>query len=106
MACTSECSCTILMEEHLTVKDIDVLALDVSLCSYHLKEGAVVLANNLPNALLIPVHYVTYDAPGKAAHAGDPNDVLSKVDYSERRSRILAPGEPLVIKNKMQVLKE
>lgn len=97
---------TRLMEDHLSVKDIDVLALDVSLCSYHLKEGAVVLANNLPNALLIPVHYGTYDAPGKAAHAGDPNDVLSKVVNSIRRSRILAPREPLLIKNKMEIIKE
>lgn len=97
---------TRLMEEHLYIKDIDVLALDVSLDNYHLKDGAVVLANHLQNALLIPVHYGTYSAPGKAAHAGDPNDVLSKVDNSERRSRILAPGEPLIMKNKKEVIRK
>lgn len=95
---------TRLMEEHLLITDIDVLALDVSLCAYHLNHpGAIVLANSLSDALLIPIHYGTYDAPGKAAHCGDPADVFSKVVDAERRSRVLGPGQALKIKNRLEL---
>lgn len=90
---------TRLMEEHLNIQDIDVLALDVSLDPYHLNHpSAIVLANSMSQALLIPIHYGTYDAPDKAAHCGDPKDVFDKVEHGDKRSRILAPGELLVFK--------
>jgi L-ascorbate metabolism protein UlaG (beta-lactamase superfamily) len=85
---------TRLMEEHLCIRDIQALALDVSLCEYHLGHtSAVLLANTLKEALLIPQHYGTYDAPDKAAHVGDPLDVFPHILDSDRRGRMLAPGE-------------
>ncbi|MBY9078173.1 MBL fold metallo-hydrolase [Paenibacillus sp. HN-1] len=90
---------TRLMEEHLLIKDIDVLALDVSVCSYHLNHlGATVLANCLKDALLIPYHYGTYDVPGHVAYNGDPQDVFDNTAQGAARSRVLAPGEPFAFK--------
>jgi L-ascorbate metabolism protein UlaG (beta-lactamase superfamily) len=96
---------TRLMEEHLAIKNIDVLALDVSQDPYHLNHhGAIVLANTMLDALLIPIHYGTYDAPGKPAHSGNPRDVFNKVKNSEKRARILAPGEMLVMKDHAEII--
>lgn len=95
---------TRLMEEHLKITDIDLLALDVSLDPFHLSHlGATVLANSMPQALLVPIHYGTYDAPDKPAHLGDPNDVFNKVKNGDKRSRILAPGEFLTFKNGVEI---
>ncbi|MFZ5966121.1 MAG: MBL fold metallo-hydrolase [Bacillota bacterium] len=95
---------TRLMEEHLMVRDIDLLALDVSLDPFHLNHpGAIVLANSMPEALLVPIHYGTYDAPGKPAHCGDPNDVFDKVKNGNERARILAPGEFLTFKDRAEM---
>mgnify|MGYP000217110961 CR=1 FL=1 len=59
---------TRLMEYHLSLTDIDVLALDVSTCEYHLNHtSAIVLANHFPKAYLLPFHYGTYDCPTVAA---------------------------------------
>jgi len=35
---------TRIMEEHLSIKDINVLALDVSVCAYHLNHPAAILS--------------------------------------------------------------
>ena len=67
---------TRLMEYHLSLTDIDVLALDVSTCEYHLNHtSAIVLANHFPKAYLLPFHYGTYDCPTVAAHCGEPEDI-------------------------------
>jgi L-ascorbate metabolism protein UlaG (beta-lactamase superfamily) len=93
---------TRLMEEHLAIHDIDLLALDVSNDLYHLgKDGAVVLANSLPDAFLIPIHYGTYDAPDITAHIGNPNDIFIHVENRENRAKIVAPGEVLSFKNRV-----
>lgn len=90
---------TRLMEEHLLIKDIDVLALDVSICEYHLNHhGTITLANSLSNAFLIPYHYGTFDAPDAVPHCGDPEDVLDKIVKGRERVRHLAPGQPFSIK--------
>jgi L-ascorbate metabolism protein UlaG (beta-lactamase superfamily) len=92
---------TRLMEDHLRIRDIQLLALDVSLCEYHLGHtSAVLLANTLEEAVLIPQHYGTYDAPGKAAHVGDPSDVFQHIRNSDRRGKILAPGECIRLNEK------
>lgn len=89
---------TRLMEEHLDVKDIDLLALDVSMDEYHLNHtSAVVLANNLPNAYLFPVHYGTYDTK-KLAHIGDPSDIYPHIVNADERGLILSPGEIFIVK--------
>lgn len=86
------------MEEHLRIRGIDLLALDVSMCEYHLNHtSAVVLANNLPEAWLFPLHYGTYDSP-QPAHRGNPRDVFKNVVDGDRRGLLLPPGEPFVLK--------
>ncbi|SNS80980.1 L-ascorbate metabolism protein UlaG, beta-lactamase superfamily [Anaerovirgula multivorans] len=95
---------TRLMEDHLAIQNIDVLALDVSLDPYHLNHlGATVLANLMSEAFLIPIHYGTYDVPDKPAHCGDPNDVIEKIENGKKRARILAPGELLILKKGMEI---
>lgn len=89
---------TRLMEEHLRISDIDLLALDVSMCEYHLNHtSAAVLANHLPNAYLLPLHYGTYHSEFPA-HQGDPRDVFSKVSNGEKRGLLLQPGEPFEVR--------
>lgn len=89
---------TRLMEEHLEIKDIDLLILDVSKDEYHLNHtSAVVLANNLPNAYIFPTHYGTYDSD-KPAHIGEPSDVYPRIINSDKRGLVLAPGEPFIVK--------
>ncbi len=89
---------TRLMEAHLRVKNIDLLALDVSMCEYHLNHtSAAVLANNLPDAWLFPLHYGTYDSI-QPAHQGDPRDVFKNVTDGDLRGLLLPPGEPFVLK--------
>lgn len=90
---------TRLMQAHLSIEGVDVLALDVSRCTYHLGvAGATVMANTLKDALLVPYHYGTYDLPDAVAHNGDPDDVLQNVVRADARVRRLAPGECLVIR--------
>lgn len=85
---------TRLMEDHLQIHDIQILALDVSTCEYHLNHtSAAVLANNLPEAYLLPLHYGTYDKPEKGAHSGDPEDVFKRVENGDNRALRVAPGE-------------
>ncbi len=89
---------TRLTEAHLRIKNIDLLALDVSMCEYHLNHtSATVLANNLPEAWLFPLHYGTYDSV-QPAHQGDPRDVFKNVTNGDRRGLLLPPGEPFVLK--------
>lgn len=95
---------TRLMEEHLEINNIDILALDASIDTYHLNHyGSKALANSLKTALLLPYHYGTYDVPGHLAHCGDPMDILINVTNGEERGRIYAPGQPLSIKDYEEV---
>lgn len=95
---------TRLMEEHLSVRDIDLLGLDVSPCSFHLGEQAHVLANLLPEAWLLPCHYGTYDAPPEDyAHLGNPADVLSKVKNAEERTILAAPGQAILFSDHRRI---
>jgi L-ascorbate metabolism protein UlaG (beta-lactamase superfamily) len=84
------------MDEHLRLPPVDVLALDASFDTYHLRaDGAAALANHLKDALLIPYHYGTFDAPEHSAHNGDPAPALARIKNSANRLRSLAPGEAL-----------
>lgn len=85
---------TRLLEEHLKIKDINLMALDVSRCEYHINiKGATTLANLMGDALLIPYHYGTYNAPDVPAHCGNPEDVFKNVKNRDKRERVIAPGE-------------
>ena len=93
---------TRLMEEHLRIPPVDLLALDVSTCEYHLNHtSAVVLANHFLQADLIPFHYGTYDAPQIAAHCGEPEEVYDKIIGGNERGFIPAPGEAFLLRRKI-----
>lgn len=92
---------TRLMERHLRIQDIDMLALDVSTCEYHLGHtSAVVLANHFKSAYLIPYHYGTYDCPEIAAHIGEPEEIYRVIHGSGTRGLIPAVGEPVVFRGR------
>jgi L-ascorbate metabolism protein UlaG (beta-lactamase superfamily) len=89
---------TRLMKHHIELRDVTVLALDVSRDPYHLGlQGAAALANSLKDALLVPCHYGTFRS-GALAHSGDPEEVLGRIEGGGRRGRILAPGQPLILR--------
>jgi L-ascorbate metabolism protein UlaG (beta-lactamase superfamily) len=89
---------TRLMKHHIELRDITVLALDVSRDPYHLGlQGAAALANHLKDALLVPCHYGTFRS-GSSAHSGDPEEVLGNIKNGFHRGRILAPGRPLILR--------
>ncbi|MDR3147061.1 MAG: MBL fold metallo-hydrolase, partial [Treponema sp.] len=90
---------TRLMKHHLDLRNITVLALDVSTDPYHLGiQGATVLANHLEDVLLAPCHYGTFKSDSMA-HTGDPEPVLEGIHKGLSRARLLAPGEPLILQN-------
>jgi L-ascorbate metabolism protein UlaG (beta-lactamase superfamily) len=94
---------TRLMKHHLDLRNVTVLALDVSANPYHLGiQGAVVLANHLEDVLLVPYHYGTFKSDN-TAHTGDPQVVLGGIQDGVRRGRILAPGQPLILQNGKEV---
>lgn len=86
---------TRLMEEHLLLHDVQVLALDVSDSPYHLgPEGAVALANHLESAYLLPMHYATFDEPEVSGFTDHLDDkILPRITRWEERGRILNPGQ-------------
>lgn len=91
---------TRLMERHFQIRDIAMLALDVSTCEYHLGHtSAVVLANLFPFAFLMPYHYGTYDCPGIAAHCGEPEEVYGEIVGGRERGLILGVGEAFVLRS-------
>jgi L-ascorbate metabolism protein UlaG (beta-lactamase superfamily) len=94
---------TRLMKHHLDLQNITVLVLDVSTDSYHLGiQGATVLANHLKDALIVPCHYGTFKSDNPA-HNGDPEAVLGGIQDGLRRVRILAPGQPLILRNGREI---
>ncbi|MDR0400658.1 MAG: MBL fold metallo-hydrolase [Treponema sp.] len=94
---------TRLMKHHIEMQGVAVLALDVSQDPYHLGlQGAAVLTKHLKDSLLIPYHYGTFrsDSP---AHSGDPEEVLGGIEDGLRRGRILAPGQPLILREGKEI---
>jgi L-ascorbate metabolism protein UlaG (beta-lactamase superfamily) len=84
---------TRLMDDHVLMKGVDLLLLDVSRCDYHLGvDNAARLANILDPPSIIPYHWGTYDAPDSAAYNGDPEEVRGKL-HRPKAYRVLAPGE-------------
>jgi len=89
---------TRLMAEHLGMRGVDVLLLDVSRSEYHLgQEGAVRLANTLAAPHIIPYHYGSYDAPDHPAHNGDAMEVGAQVHEAGPRFHVLGPGDRFVV---------
>ncbi|MFD4058773.1 MBL fold metallo-hydrolase [Streptomyces californicus] len=84
---------TRLLPEHLQMKGIDVLLLDVSWNEYHLgPESAITLANTYSNAYLIPYHYGSYETEIEALN-GNPMELAPSITSWQKRLHVLAPGE-------------
>ena len=91
---------TRLMDEHVQMKDVDLLLLDVSRCDYHLGvDNAARLANILDPPHIIPYHWGTYDAPDHAAYNGDPAEVAAKLRNPDA-FHVLPPGEGFTLRKR------
>lgn len=87
-----------LIPEHLTMTAPDAILFDFSDSEWHFTfEGAVKIANAYPNALLLLCHWGSVDSPDFAPFNGDPKKLYDVVVNPER-IKILAPGEPFVLK--------
>lgn len=60
-------------------------------------EGAVKIANAYPNTPLILSHWGFVDAPEFSPFNGDP-ERLKKLVKNPERIKVLAPGEPFILK--------
>jgi L-ascorbate metabolism protein UlaG (beta-lactamase superfamily) len=86
------------MPEHLTMEAPDVILFDFSDSEWHFTfAGAVKLANTYPNAQLLLCHWGSVDSPDFAPFNGDPEKLIDVIINPER-IKILAPGEPFVLK--------
>ncbi|WP_439489139.1 MBL fold metallo-hydrolase [Algoriphagus sp.] len=89
-----------LMDEHLNLPEPDAILFDFSDSEWHFTlEGAIKLANNYRNRLLILHHWGSVDAPDFAPFNGDPKSLEGRVVNPERII-VLAPGQPFVLKKK------
>jgi L-ascorbate metabolism protein UlaG (beta-lactamase superfamily) len=86
---------TDLLEEHLEVRDIDVLLLPIA---PHVlgTEGAASLANSTGARHVVPCHYGTYSSDVYWC-TGDPEAVAARIEEAETRVHMLAIGEKLVL---------
>ena len=87
-----------LMQDHLTMKAPDAILFDFSDSEWHFTfEGAVKIANAYPNAQLLLCHWGSVDSPDFSPFNGDPKKLYAVVTNPER-IRVLAPGEPFILK--------
>ena len=90
-----------LMKEHLKLSPVpDIIFFDFSDSIWHFGlEGAKKIANTYPNAILILSHWGTVDAPNMKEFNGNPEDLKTSI-LNPERIKILAPGEPFILKKK------
>lgn len=82
-----------LLDEQLTYDEPDVILLDFSDNEWHITfDGAVKLCNAYPNAVLIPIHWGSVDAPDWSTFNGDLRE-LEKAIVNPERLKVLVPGE-------------
>ena len=87
-----------LLPQHLIMPAPDAILFDFSDSEWHFTlAGAVKLANAYPNTVLLLNHWGSVDAPDFAPFNGDPKQ-LAKLVINPQRIRVLAPGEPFIIK--------
>ena len=78
--------------------NVHLILFDFSDSEWHFTfEGAVKIANAYPNALLLLCHWGSVDSPDFAPFNGDPKKLYDVV-VNPDRIKVLAPGEPFVLK--------
>jgi L-ascorbate metabolism protein UlaG (beta-lactamase superfamily) len=88
---------SILMNEHLQMKDIDLMFIDFSDNASHFGlDFSIGLANVLENAELIMYHFATFYGPDHDWCNADPSKAIPRLRHPERL-HILAPGEKYVL---------
>ena len=76
----------------------DAILFDFSDSEWHFTfEGAVKIANTYPHAQLLLCHWGSVDSPDFSPFNGDPKRLYDVV-INPGRIRLLAPGEPFVLK--------
>lgn len=87
---------TLLLDEHLREGPIDLLFIDFSDDPFHFGlDGARQLANLNSNAVLIPIHWGTYDSE-KPCFNANPYEQVREITNNERLN-ILAIGEKYIM---------
>lgn len=82
-----------LLEEQLHYPEPDVILLDFADNDWHITfDGAVKLCAAYPNAVLIPIHWGSVDAPDWSTFNGDP-ERLKEAIVNPQRLKVLVPGE-------------
>lgn len=86
---------TDLLEEHLAIRDIDLLLLPIA---PHVlaTEGSITLANSTGARHIIPCHYGTYDSDQYWC-TGDPEAVRAGVERADERYHLLPIGGKLAL---------
>ncbi|UHG94480.1 MBL fold metallo-hydrolase [Spirosoma oryzicola] len=83
---------------HLSMPTPDAIFFDFSDSEWHFTfEGAVKVANAYPNTPLLLCHWGSVDAPDFSPFNGDPAR-LAKAIANPGRIKVLAPGEPFMLK--------
>lgn len=87
------------MQEQLYMPTPDVILFDYSEdAQFHSGlEGAVKIANAYPNTPIILGHWGSVDAPDFTPFNGNPQHLIDRVVNPER-IKVLAPGEPFILK--------
>ena len=91
-----------LIDEQLCMKEPTVILLDFSDDPWHISfEGAVKLCGAYPNALLLPIHWGSIDAPDFPPFNGDPRRLAERIVKPERLHMLL-PGEAFIMDESRQ----
>ena len=84
-----------LLDEHLKMRDIDVLMLPIAPHIFD-TEDAARLANAIKAKHIVPCHYGTFDSDLYWC-MGDPAPLTSRIEDAKRRYHVLPIGEKLAI---------
>lgn len=88
-----------LMDEHLNLPAPDVILLDISDSEWHFQySGIAKIAETYPGTTLIFCHWGSVDAPAFPPFNANPDD-LKELIINPVRIRVLAPGEPFILKS-------
>ena len=87
------CRLTTHKSDGLQVEQPDVILLDFADNDWHITlDGAVKMCAAYPDALLIPIHWGSVDAPDFSPFNGNPMELAARIVNPERL-HVLLPGE-------------